>query len=297
MTSWAGLLLLGASLAAGGPELVHATRVAMGTVFEIAAYDESRPRAARAIAEALAEVERLDALLSDYLPDSELRRASVAARGGPVRVSPELYEVLSFSLRYARLSGGVFDPTIKPLVRAWKSGEPPGRAEQKRLRSCVGWRKLTLLPPDRIRIDSDCLELDLGAVGKGYAVDRAAAVLAGAGLRRALVSAGSSTILALRPPPGADGWEVDLPRGAGSITLSDSSISVSEQAGRHIVDPTTGLPSASSLAVAVVAPTATASDALATTLLVLGTEKGARLLSEFPGTTVRWIDEKGRIRP
>jgi FAD:protein FMN transferase len=289
-------LLLIAAAGAAAPELVHGKRFVMGTVFDVLAYG-ARHETERAIEDALAEVERLDAILSHYKPNSELRRLPGAARAAAASVSPELYEVLAESLRFSRLSSGAFDVTVAPLVRAWRSEEPPDGASIQRLRACTGWEKLRLEPPDHVRILSDCLELDLGGIGKGYAVDKAARVLERAGIRSALVDAGSSSILALDPPPGCEGWEVDLPRGAGGILLARNSLSTSEQAGGHIIDPSTGRPAPSPWTVTVVAGTATASDALSTALLVLGPERSSSIVARLgDGTQVKWIDRNGRIR-
>jgi len=292
----AALALLLIAAVASAPELVHGKRFVMGTVWDVLAYGP-RPQTERAIQDALSEVERLDSILSHYKPASELRRLPGAAREAATSVSPELYEVLAESLRFSRLSSGAFDVTVAPLVRAWRSEEPPDDATLQRLRACTGWEKVRLEPPDRVRVLSDCLELDLGGIGKGYAVDRAARVLERAGIRSALVNAGSSSILALEPPPGSAGWAVDLPRAAGGILLARSSLSTSEQAGGHIIDPASGRPAPCPWAVTVVAPTATASDALSTALLVLGPERSAPVVARLQdGTQVRWIDRNGRIR-
>jgi thiamine biosynthesis lipoprotein len=279
--------LLGALIASAPIARSH---VAMGTTFDILAYDDRALRAEHAITAAFAEIDRLDAILSHFKPSSELRRLEVAAQAGPVRVSSDLYQVLGESLRYARLSGGAFDPTVAPLVRAWTSGERPGERALLRMRACVGWQKLVLESPDHVRALSECLELDLGGIAKGYAVDRAAAILKRAGITRALINAGSSTLLALDPPPDRPGWDVELPRGAGFLTLARATVSVSEQANGHIIDPSTGRPNPASRAVVVIAPTATMSDALSTTLLILGPDRGASVLASLPAATVRWID-------
>ncbi|HEV8262855.1 MAG TPA: FAD:protein FMN transferase [Burkholderiales bacterium] len=292
----AALALLLIAAVASAPEMVHGKRFVMGTVFDVLAYGP-RPQTERAIQDALSEIERLDAILSHYKAASELRRLPRAARDAAATVSPELYEVLAESLRFSRLSSGAFDVTVAPLVRAWRSEEQPDEATLQRLRSCTGWEKIRLEPPNRVRILSDCLELDLGGIGKGYAADRAARVLQQAGVRSALVNAGSSSILALEPPPGCEGWAVDLPRGAGAIQLARSSLSTSEQAGGHIIDPASGRPASSSWAVTVVAHTATAADALSTALLVLGPERSGEIVARLgDAVQVRWIDPAGRIR-
>jgi thiamine biosynthesis lipoprotein len=288
-------LLLSVLLASGGPQLVRGKRYAMGTLFEILAYDKSPEHAGRAITAALAEVERLDDVMSHFKDSSELSRVVQAARRGPVRASRDLYDVIEASLRFARVSGGAFDVTVAPLVRAWKSEDAPDEARVEELRACIGWRKLYLEPPDRVRFLSPCLDLDLGGIGKGYAVDRAAAVLRRFGVECALINAGSSTLLALAPPPGQPGWEVELPRGAGPLKLHGNSLSTSEQEAGHIIDPATGRPVAAPWAVSVLAPAATVSDALSTALLVLGPVRGRSVAQNVQGVTAFWIDRDGKV--
>ena len=114
------------------------------------------------------------------------------------------------------LSEGKFDISIAPLVNLWKAalrGENmPSPAQQENVRSCVGYEKIELTPPDRISFRSSCLQLDLGAIGKGYAVDRAADVLHSLGIRDALINAGGSTIFAMGSPPSQTGLACTLER-------------------------------------------------------------------------------------
>ena len=113
----------------------------------------------------------------------------------------------------------------------------PSRAQQEEARACVGYEKIELIPPDRINFRSSCLQLDLGAIGKGYAVDRAAEVLHSMGIRDALINAGGSTILAMGAPPGQKGWLVHLRDPSNKIDpqvmLKDESVSTSEQTPRQ----------------------------------------------------------------
>src|SRR5205814_9747442 len=107
---------------------------------------------------------------------------------------------------HQRLSGGQFDVSVDPLVDGWKAamngGLIPAAEEEKEIRSCVGFEKIEMLPPDRIEFHSGCLRIDLDAIGKGYAVDRMAESLRGRGVQRALINAGGSTWYALGAPPG-----------------------------------------------------------------------------------------------
>ena len=290
---------------------VHQKRYAMGTVFEIVIYDEDQPLAAATARAALDEVVRLDAVMSNYKPESELSRLNRAAGLQPVRVSGELYQVIREALYYSRISGGQFDISVGPLVDLWKAalagGPVPTSAEQSRARACVGYQKIELLPPDRIQFHSGCMRLDLGGIGKGYAVDRVVQLLQASGIRRAYIDAGGSTIYALGAPPGMEAWNVGLRDPSGRLApetmLVNSSVSTSEQsapsvlegdAPGHIVLPGTGKPLRTRYAVSVIAASATASDALSTTLLLLGPAKGAPLVRTLHRVSAIWIDSDGR---
>ena len=290
---------------------VHEKRYVMGTVFEIVIYDDDLPKADAAGRAALDEVVRLDGIMSNYKSESELSRLNRNAHFQPVRVSRELYDVIEQSLYYSRISDGQFDISVGPVVDLWKKalagGSLPTTAEQGAALRCVGYQKIELLPPDRIEFHSDCMRLDLGAIGKGYAVDRMVELLKGRGIYRAYVDAGGSTIYALGMPPGANAWSVQLrdPSGklAPRIMLMNNSVSTSEQSAPsvlqgespgHIVLPSTGKPLQTRYAVSVAAPSATASDALSTTLLLLGPTKGAALAKSLRDVSAVWIDADGQ---
>jgi FAD:protein FMN transferase len=290
---------------------IHQRRYAMGTVFEIVIYDDDLPRADAAARAALDEAVRLDSLMSNYQPDSELSRVNRGAHDEPVPISQELYQVIERSLFYSRISDGQFDISVGPVVDLWKSalaGEsPPSEAERAAALRCVGYQKIELLPPDRIQFHSDCMRLDLGGIGKGYAVDRMAELLKARGIRRAYIDAGGSTIYAMGAPPKANGWSVRLRDPSGrlhpQIMLTNSSVSTSEQSAPsllegdgpgHIVVPGTGKPLETRYAVSVQVASATASDALSTTLLLLGPTKGAAVVEALHDVSAIWIDSDGR---
>src|SRR5256714_2455135 len=306
------LVLFSAKSTASTFHLVHKQKYVMGTVFEIAVYSPSLERASEAIDRALEEAVRLDGVLSNFKSSSELSQLNHLAHFHAQIVSLDLYRAIEESLHYSRLSGGEFDISVAPLVDVWKAamngGPIPSSEEERELRKCVGFEKIEILPPDRIEFHSDCLRIDLGAIGKGYAVDRMAEILRARGVQRALINAGGSTWYALGAPPGMTFWLVQLRDPSGRINpcaaLSGNSVSTSQQTPPsllaavipgHIVDPATGKPLKAAYSVSVVAQTATASDALSTTLLLLGPERGKALVKDIPTVAAIWVSPDGQI--
>ena len=291
---------------------VHKKKYIMGTVFEIVAYDASTERAATAIDKAFAEIARLDGVMSNYKPESELSRLNRNGHFHSETVSSDLYEVIRDSLEYSRLSDGQFDITVAPLVDLWKAALGGDRVssagEQEKLRACVGYQKIQLEPPDRVKFHSACMRIDLGSIGKGYAVDRAADILRAYGIKSALINAGESTIYGLGVPPGKAAWLVHLrdpsKRVDPEVWLSDNSVSTSEQTppslllndtAGHIIDPGTGRPLETPYALSIVAKTGTASDALSTTLLLVGPEKGKSIVMKVTDAAAIWVSREGRL--
>jgi len=292
--------------------LVYKKKYIMGTVFEIAAYDQSPEQSSKAIEKAFQEIVRLDDLMSDYKPDSALSNLNRSAHFHTEKVPSDLYRVIDQAVRFSKLSDGKFDISVAPLVNLWKAalrGEgTPSRAQQEEARSCVGYEKIELIPPDQISFDSSCLQVDLGAIGKGFAVDRAAEVLHSMGIRDALINAGGSTVLAMGSPPDQTAWLVHLRDPSNKIDpkvmLKDASVSTSEQtppsllgndSPGHIIDPDTGMPLKTVFAVSAISRTATVSDALSTTLLLLGPTKGKALIRSMTDVSAIWISHEAQV--
>jgi thiamine biosynthesis lipoprotein len=292
---------------------VHKKKYVMGTVFDIVAYGESPQQASDAVDQAFREIIRLDEVMSDYKADSALSRLNHSSHSRPQSVPPDLYRVIGEALQYSRLSAGKFDVTVGPLVNLWKAairgGPTPSAAEEEKVRACVGYQKVELLPTDRVEFHSPCLQIDLGAIGKGYALDRAADVLRAHGISRALLDAGGSTMVAIGTPPGQRGWLVHLRDPSNKVDpqviLLDSSVSTSEQtppsllsreSAGHIIDPDSGVPVKTPFAVSAVADTGSASDALSTTLLLVGPEKGKELVKKVAGVAAIWVSADGQTQ-
>jgi thiamine biosynthesis lipoprotein len=288
--------------------LVHRQRYAMGTMVDVLVYHDRAGEAARAAEAALEEFERLDRVMSHFREDSALSALVREARTGAVHVHRDLYGVIRLALEISARSGGGFDVTAAPLARAWKQAgnerRSPTPQEIAGAMRCVGYGKIELQSPDRIRLNSPCLELDLSAIGKGYAVDRAIAVLASAGIRHALVNAGGSSIAAIGHPPEMRGWPVAAAAGERPVLLSGASIATSEQAPAPaltaagvapIVEPRTGGRGAHPGRVLVRAPSAALSDALSTALIVLPRDRAVQMLQGIQGVAAVWFSPDGRM--
>lgn len=283
------------------------SRVSMGCVYTIVVYGHDTARFQDASAAALDEVDRIDRLMSHYKNDSELSRVNREAAKSPVKVDPELFDFVAECLRYSRESEGAFDITVGPLMKAWGffrgEGRMPSEAEMAEALSRVGYGRVILNRKDgTIFFDRAGVEIDLGGIAKGYAVDRAVAVLKRHGVTSALLSAGGSTIYALGAPPGKPAWEIEVQdpvepdKIATRVRLKDRALSVSGSNEKffelngarysHVMDPKTGRPVQGVLSVAVITDDGTSGDALDNVFYVLGAERGRALVNKFSASEV-----------
>lgn len=297
------------------PVRTSGRRRAMGVEWVVTVYAETAGAGSAAVEAALDEAVRLDAILSDYSAESELSRLSAAApTADPVAVGADLWEVLERAVAIRDASAGAFDPTVGPLTALWrqsrKSGTLPSQRRLEAARAAVGPDTLRLLPDERaVLLLRPGMRLDLGGIGMGFAIDRMLRLLGGRGIASALVDA-SGDVGASAPPPGADGWRIAVdpipgrPAAVqGHVALAHAAITTSGDArqavtigGRrysHIVDPRTGLGIAGPAAVTVIAPDATAADALATAANVLGPVRGRTLLENQAGCAGRFVAVDG----
>lgn len=309
-------------LATGAREL-RVSRIALGTLVEIVVRDPDPTRGRRAIEEGFAEIERLEALLSEWRPASEISRLNAAAGDGPVPLSPETLDLLARTVSIARDTGGAFDPTILPLVRLWgfAGGEPrvPGDREIEATLPSVGIDALVVdLAAGQARLARPGAAIGLGAIAKGFIADHVALRLRAAGVPAAMVlaagdlacfggSAARPWPIAIEDPdrPGERIAELELL--AGGVSTSAPTYRFGEQGGarfHHLIDPATGRPAHGARSVTIVAGEATLSDAYSTAVFVLGTNgpaflaarpwlRGAIVLEggtrwASPGLEIRW---------
>lgn len=281
---------------------------AMATRFEAALADGDPARLRAAGEEALAEVKRLDARLSRFRCDSDIGKLNREAARAPVRVEPWLYDLLSTAADINRRTDGAFDITVAPLMRLWGFWDGPGRVPApeaiEEALTLTGMRHVVLRPDDfTVVFLREGVEIDLGGIAKGYAVDRAAEIMIESGVTSALVHGGTSAVRAIGLPPDAAAWRVaargvDGASYAGVFDLTDSSLAVSALHGRsfasggveygHVIDARTGRPVDHTHLSVVTGPSAMVCDALSTALLSLG-ESWLPILPE------RFVGYAGRV--
>lgn len=288
-------------------ETVTLARNAMNTRFELVLHGDNAANLRAAAEEALTEVERIESRLSLFRPSSEIARVNTLAAREPVRVSPEVFTLLAHAQRLSRETGGAFDITMAPLLRCWgmlgrSDGQIPAAAELAAARAVCGYPLVDLDHANfTVRFARDGVMLDLGAIGKGYAVEKAAEILRDAGVNSALIHGGTSTVFALGIPPDHHAWNIAInhPNNAAAgrpltqVQLRDESLSVSAIAGKcfvangrtlgHVIDPRTGAPADRAQLAAVVLPSGTETDAFSTALLVAGPAGHAPLRQLRPG--------------
>jgi thiamine biosynthesis lipoprotein len=288
--------------------MIKVARNAMATRFEIATHGENPVSVRAAAEEALDEIQRVEQLLNLYNPGSEIAQLNAHAAHHPVRVSAELFRLLEQVRDLSMQTEGAFDVTVGPLIRCWGfmrgNGEMPSDSELAEARQKVGVSLVHLDPTHyEVRFETEGVMVDLGSVGKGYALDRAAGVLSEAGVSHALLHGGTSTVVALGENADSGKWRIAIDSGPltsatetgpplAFVDLQDESLSVSavwgkyfEREGRkfgHVIDPRSGQPVESNLLAALILPSGLETDALSTALLVDGKAAMDRIISLRP---------------
>jgi len=293
---------------------VRITRPVMGTFVSITAYSNNPAEAQKHIEEAFAEIDRIESMMSFYRDDSELSKINGAGTG-PTELSSEMFSIIEQSIGYSEISGGAFDITSAPLIRLWKKAiresALPGNAGIEEAMKMVGYKKLNLdINTDTLRFEYPGMKIDLGAIAKGYAADRAIELLRNKGIEHALVDAGGD-IRSLGTKPGAEPWAVALqnPRDPDDylvrLNIQDNAVTTSgdyeqffiENGSRysHIVDPRTGKTVSGCISATVVAPTAMQADALSTTIMVTGAKEGLSIIEKIPGVEALIVDSDKKL--
>jgi thiamine biosynthesis lipoprotein len=298
---------------------VKKTQPALGTVVEIMVADEdkSQRNINAAIGKAFSEIKRIEGLISKFDFQSDISWINARGCVEPAKVNPETINLIENSIKFSQLTDGAFDITARPLIELWGFEGTPGENMPTALELAetlekVGYKNIKLNRQENVvSLTRPEMSLDLGAIGKGYAVDRAAAVLRQEGIKSALVNAGGD-IYCLGRRSKTEKWEIAVrhPRKKEGVLalleLEDQAVATSGDYEKyfmikgkrysHIIDPRTGYPCASTPAgVTVLADSCFAADALATSILVLGGIKGIELVNHIEKTEAVAVDvDKGK---
>ncbi|HUV63525.1 MAG TPA: FAD:protein FMN transferase [Sedimentisphaerales bacterium] len=286
-------------------------QLVMGTFVHVVVVANDSTTAKKGVAAALEEVRRVDELMSDYKSDSDIGRANAEAAEHPVQVSDSTYEVLQRSVEFSKLSDGAFDITVGPLVALFraekKTGVVPTEEQIAQAKAKVGFEKLELDDRQKtVRFAVEGMRLDLGAIAKGYAVDKAIEAAQRCGAIGAMVDLGGNVKCFGSPPKGRDHWLIGVEDpnsavegvGGGSLLftlkITDAAMATSGDyqqfvvvAGKrysHILNPQTGASAEGLSSVTIIADSATDADALSTAVSVMGPQKGLALIEKLPGT-------------
>jgi thiamine biosynthesis lipoprotein len=300
----AGWLLVGLGWAGAEEKRFTFERPLMGTKFSITCYGEDEAAAKKAAGEAFAIGMQINAVASDYLPDSELMKLSGQV-GKAVKVSPLLGELLEASFRKARETEGAFDPTLGPLTKLWRQSRDtkalPDPELLAKAKAASGW---TNVEWDReagtIVLKKPGMQLDLGGIAKGFTAEKMFGVMKARGFGKSLIAAGGDLRMG-DPPPGKTAWRVglqtfDKDEPEEVVELSNCAVSTAgdlhqfvEIGGKrysHIIDPKTGLGLTTRIAVSVIAPTGAVADGLDTAACVAGAEKAEAMCLRAGATRV-----------
>jgi thiamine biosynthesis lipoprotein len=305
---------------------LRVSRWAMACEFQVCLPISAPPAQLAAALEALDLVETIEAQLSIFRPDSALAEINRRASSMAVEVEPRLFALLETAMQVAAETAGAFDITVTPLWEAWgfanRTGRVPTPQEVQAARERVGFRLVELMPRQgTVRFVREGVKLNLGAIGKGYALDRCAEQLAAAHASDFLLSGGYSSMLArgfpTPPTPSAseaEGWWVGIrdplrpDRRWGELRLRNCALATSGVsfqsfcvAGKrhgHVLDPRSGQPAEGVISVTVIAPTATLADAYSTAFFVLGVEQTAAHCAARPElAAIIFTAQPGKRRP
>ena len=292
--------------------LFKRSRPMMGTIFQITVAGVPEAQAEPAVRAALDEIARLEDVLSEWRPDSEISRINASAGREPVRVSEDTFAVVKAGVEVSRWSNGAFDLSWAALrgLYDFRPGEgrvPPRRELRARL-PLIDWESIELNEANRtVFLEKPDMAIGTGGIAKGYALDRAAAILDRAGIESYMLFGGGQVqVQGMRGDrpwrvgiqhPRRDDYFAFIEATSGTISTSgDYEHFFMDERGKrwhHILDTDTGLPAEGTLSVTVVAPSGVYGDALSTACFVLGAERCLAMMAEVPGDPAAVIVDEG----
>ncbi|MBI3569553.1 MAG: FAD:protein FMN transferase [Gammaproteobacteria bacterium] len=308
--------LLCVALSVGTP-LAHAQwltgeEAIMGTAVRVELWADDKAAGEAAITAVMAEMHRIDREMSPYKPESELSRINREAADHPVPISAEMFDILSRSIEFSKLSGGAFDITFSSVgyMYDYRHHIKPTDKEIEQALPGINYRHMLLDAQKRtVKFARPGVRIDLGGIGKGYAVDNSIALLKKRGITHAIVTAGGDSrvlgdrrgrpwMVGIRDPRRKDNVVAVLPLINSAISTSGDYERYFEVDGvryHHILNPKTGRSATGVHSVSVIGPDATTTDGLTKPVFILGPEKGLRLIESIPGVDAVIVDANGKM--
>jgi thiamine biosynthesis lipoprotein len=314
--TWLCGCIASALLVAGGAparaEWMARDDAIMGTRISVQLRADDAAKGTAAIDAVMAEMRRIDALMSHYKPDSELSQINLRAAEEPVHVDRELFDLLKLSLHFSEITDGAFDITYAGVghLYDYRRHIRPTEAEIRAALPTVNWRNL-ILDADKLTVKFAMpgMRIDVGGIGKGYAVDRSIAILQSLGFTHALVTAGGDSriigdrdgrpwVVGIRHPDDPNKIVTRVPLIDTAMSTSGDYYRFFDEGGvryHHIIDPRTGHSASRVRSATILGPTATETDGLSKTAFVLGAEKTLELINRMPKFDAIFITPEGRV--
>jgi thiamine biosynthesis lipoprotein len=310
------ILLLGISLPMSAPpahaQWLTGEEAIMGTAIRVELWADDEATGEAAIAAVMAEMHRIDRAMSPYKPESELSRINREAAERPVPISQEMFDILSRSIEFSKISGGTFDITFSSVgyLYDYRRHIKPTDKEIEQALPGIDYRHIQLDARKRtVRFARPGVRIDLGGIGKGHAVDNGIALLKKRGITQAIVTAGGDSrvlgdrggrpwMVGIRDPRRKDNMVAVIPLINSAISTSgdyERYFEVDGERYHHILNPKTGRSATGVHSVSVIGPDATTTDGLTKPVFILGPEKGLRLIESIPGIDAVIIDADGKM--
>jgi thiamine biosynthesis lipoprotein len=284
----------------------------MGTRIYVEVWTDDGAKGEAAIDAVMAEMRRIDDLMSHYKPESQLSHINARAAQEPVQVDPELFDLIKLSTHFSELTEGAFDITYASVGHLYDYPHHvhPTEEQIKAALPAVNWRNMLLDPVHHtVRFEHQGMRIDLGGIGKGYAVDRCIAILQARGFQHALVSAGGDSriigdrmgrpwFVGIRNPDDRSKVVTKIPIVNSAMSTSGDYERYFDEGGiryHHIIDPRTGHSASKVRSATILGPTATETDGMSKTAFVLGPEKALEIINRMPQYDAVFVTPDGRI--
>ncbi len=287
----------------------------MGSVFEFTLVEKDSATAHLHFQEVIREMDRIENLISEWRPHTQISEVNRNAGIRPVKVDREVWELTRRALAYSEQSGGAFDISIAALDKVWRfDGSMTGMPSQEAIRKSVervGYRHIVLdSASSTIFLKKKGMKIGFGSIGKGYAADRGRALMQTLGVTGGIINA-SGDLSAWGEPRKGKSWKIGISHPfksskilkvlqikEGSVATSGTYEKYAEIDGKrysHIINPTTGYPSTGLTSVTVMGPTAEFANALSTSVMVMGVKEGKKLLKRFPEYRYILVKDTGKV--